>query len=171
VLTLDDVHGYYGESHVIQGVSLGVERGETVALVGRNGAGKTTLLKVLADALAPDLGEVVLGTHVSVGYYAQEHEGIVPGRSLLEHMREASPAGDGALRNLLGMFGLSGQKVFQDQSSTRKTPCHSLPFGSNRIRVAAKQSGAPHVHAQKAQNHVPTAQSESVLAGFCYNHS
>ena len=51
---------------------------------------------------------------MSVGYYAQEHEGIVAGRSLLEHMREASPAGDGALRNLLGMFGLSGDKVFQD---------------------------------------------------------
>ena len=60
----------------------------------------------------PRRGE--LGTHVSVGYYAQEHEGIVPGRTLLEHMREASPAGDGALRNLLGMFGLSGEKVFQD---------------------------------------------------------
>ncbi len=82
--------------------------------MGLNGAGKTTLLRVLADVLAADLGEVALGTHVSVGYYAQEHEGIVPGRSLLEHMREASPAGDGALRNLLGMFGLSGDKVFQD---------------------------------------------------------
>ena len=48
--------------------------------------------------LEPDLGEVELGTHVSVGYYAQEHEGIVAGRTLLEHMREASPLGDGALR-------------------------------------------------------------------------
>jgi ATPase subunit of ABC transporter with duplicated ATPase domains len=82
--------------------------------MGLNGAGKTTLLKVLADVLPPDLGEVELGSHVSVGYYAQEHEGIVEGRSLLEHMREASGEGDGALRNLLGMFGLSGEKVFQD---------------------------------------------------------
>jgi ATPase subunit of ABC transporter with duplicated ATPase domains len=54
---------------------------------------------------------------VSVGYYAQEHEGIVAGRSLLDHMREASPAGDGSHRNLLGMFGLVGDKVFQDAAT------------------------------------------------------
>jgi len=52
MLALEDVHSYYGDSHVIQGVSLAVERGETVALVGRNGAGKTTLLKT-AMAIVP----------------------------------------------------------------------------------------------------------------------
>ena len=51
---------------------------------------------------------------MSAGYYAQEHEGIVAGRSLLEHMREASDASLGELRGLLGMFGLTGDKVFQD---------------------------------------------------------
>jgi ATPase subunit of ABC transporter with duplicated ATPase domains len=99
------------------GLDFMLRRGERWCVMGRNGAGKTTLLKVLADALPPDLGEVVLGSGVSVGYYAQEHEGIVEGRTLLEHMREASPAGDGALRNLLGMFGLSGDKVFQDANT------------------------------------------------------
>ena len=47
MLRLEEVHSYYGDSHVVQGVSLAVERGETVALVGRNGAGKTTLLKTI----------------------------------------------------------------------------------------------------------------------------
>ena len=54
---------------------------------------------------------------MSVGYYAQEHEGIDEGRTLLDHMRDASTVGDGALRNLLGMFGLSGDKVFQDAAT------------------------------------------------------
>jgi hypothetical protein len=53
--------------------------------------------------------------------------------------------------------------VFQDQSSTRKTPRHSLPFSSNKIRIAAKQSGNHHAHARKAQNHAPTPQSESAF--------
>src|SRR5919108_521597 len=45
VLELADIHTYYGESHVLQGVSLGVGRGEVVAILGRNGAGKTTLIR------------------------------------------------------------------------------------------------------------------------------
>jgi branched-chain amino acid transport system ATP-binding protein len=45
VLELADVHTYYGESHVLQGVSLGVESGQVVAILGRNGAGKTTLVR------------------------------------------------------------------------------------------------------------------------------
>jgi ATPase subunit of ABC transporter with duplicated ATPase domains len=114
VLTATELYKSFGALDVFGDVSFDVGRGERLLVMGLNGAGKTTLLKVLADELSPDLGEVELGTHVSVGYYAQEHEGIVPGRTLLEHMREASPVGDGALRNLLGMFGLSGQKVFQD---------------------------------------------------------
>ena len=58
MLALEDVHGYYGPSHVIQGVSLGVERGETVALVGRNGAGKTTLLKMIMGIVPARRGRV-----------------------------------------------------------------------------------------------------------------
>jgi ATPase subunit of ABC transporter with duplicated ATPase domains len=114
VLTATELYKSFGALDVFADVNFDVGRGERLLVMGLNGAGKTTLLKVLADVLAPDLGEVELGPHVSVGYYAQEHEGIVEGRSLLEHMREASGEGDGALRNLLGMFGLSGEKVFQD---------------------------------------------------------
>jgi ATPase subunit of ABC transporter with duplicated ATPase domains len=114
VLTATELYKSYGALDVFGDVSFDVGRGERLLVMGLNGAGKTTLLKVLADVLSPDLGEVELGANVSLGYYAQEHEGIVQGRTLLEHMREASPVGDGPLRNLLGMFGLSGQKVFQD---------------------------------------------------------
>ena len=45
MLELHDVHTYYGESHVLQGVSLGVPAGQVVAILGRNGAGKTTLVR------------------------------------------------------------------------------------------------------------------------------
>ena len=42
MLEVTDLHSYYGDAHVLQGVSLNVERGEIVALLGRNGMGKTT---------------------------------------------------------------------------------------------------------------------------------
>lgn len=45
MLVLDSIHTYYGRSHILQGVSLEVARGETVTLLGRNGAGKTTTLR------------------------------------------------------------------------------------------------------------------------------
>jgi ATPase subunit of ABC transporter with duplicated ATPase domains len=72
---------------------------------------------VLAGRLEADLGDIELGTNVSVGYYAQEHEGIHAGRTLIEHVRDASDAPDGDLRALLGMFGLSGEKAFQDAAT------------------------------------------------------
>ena len=62
---------------VFSDVSFDVGRGERLLVMGLNGAGKTTLLRVLADGLSADIGEVELGLHVSPGYYAQEHEGIV----------------------------------------------------------------------------------------------
>ena len=49
-----------------------------------------------------------------MGYYAQEHEGIKAGRTVMEHVREQSGLADQYLRGLLGMFGLRGDLVFQD---------------------------------------------------------
>ncbi len=45
VLKVSDIHTYYGDAHILYGVSLEVERGEIVCLLGRNGAGKSTTMK------------------------------------------------------------------------------------------------------------------------------
>jgi len=57
-----DIHAYYGESYIVQGVSFDVEEGEIVALLGRNGAGKTSTLRALARVDDPHLtkGEIYL---------------------------------------------------------------------------------------------------------------
>jgi branched-chain amino acid transport system ATP-binding protein len=59
-LTVDDVHTYYGDSHVLQGVSLAVVPGEVVALLGRNGMGKTTLIRSVIGFTPPRRGRVRL---------------------------------------------------------------------------------------------------------------
>ena len=58
MLELTDIHTYYGESHVLQGVSLAVRAGEVVAILGRNGAGKTTLIRSVIGFTPPRRGAV-----------------------------------------------------------------------------------------------------------------
>jgi ATPase subunit of ABC transporter with duplicated ATPase domains len=83
-------------------------------VLGLNGAGKTSLLRIIAGEALADRGTIDFGLGVSLGYYAQEHEGIHAGRTLLDHMRDHALTTDVELRSLLGMFGLSGEKAFQD---------------------------------------------------------
>jgi ATPase subunit of ABC transporter with duplicated ATPase domains len=104
----------YGGPPVFHDVSFDVGRSERLFVMGLNGAGKTTLLRILAGVNEADSGSVVVGTGVSIGYYAQEHEGITAGQSVLSHMKSQSRAPDQQLRALLGMFGLTGEIAFQD---------------------------------------------------------
>ncbi|MGQ0831281.1 MAG: ABC-F family ATP-binding cassette domain-containing protein [Microthrixaceae bacterium] len=105
----------YGDLEVFRVVDLAVERGERLLIMGLNGAGKTSLLRVLAGERAADGGSFQLGHNVVAGYYAQEHEGIHAGRTILEHLREQVPhAPDPMLRSIVGAMGLTGDKVHQD---------------------------------------------------------
>lgn len=70
MLALTDVHAGYGASQVLHGVSLRVERGETVCLLGRNGAGKTTTLRTVMGLLPLRAGEVRVGGRDVTGWPA-----------------------------------------------------------------------------------------------------
>ena len=114
LLVVEGLTKGYGGPPVFEAISFDVERGERLLVMGLNGAGKTSLLRILADETRPDAGSHRLGHGAQLGYYAQEHEGIRDGLSVLAHMHQASRADDQALRTLLGMFGLHGEMAFQD---------------------------------------------------------
>jgi branched-chain amino acid transport system ATP-binding protein len=63
MLALDDVNTYYGNIHALQGISLRVEAGEIVTLIGANGAGKTTTLRTVSGLLHPRRGKVTFEGH------------------------------------------------------------------------------------------------------------
>ena len=63
----------YGEKPLFQNLSLSIEVGERVAVIGPNGIGKSTLLRTLVGELIPDSGTVKLSENASIGYYAQDH--------------------------------------------------------------------------------------------------
>ena len=60
LLELHDVHAYYGNIHALKGVSLSVDEGEIVTLIGSNGAGKSTTLRTIVGLMTPRAGEVRL---------------------------------------------------------------------------------------------------------------
>jgi branched-chain amino acid transport system ATP-binding protein len=61
LVTVEDVHTYYGKSHILHGVSLTVGHGEVVGLLGRNGVGKSTTLKTIMGLVHPERGKIMLG--------------------------------------------------------------------------------------------------------------
>ncbi len=60
ILELNDVHSYYGNIHALKGISLTVEKGEIVTLIGSNGAGKTTTLRTIQGLIRPRVGSITL---------------------------------------------------------------------------------------------------------------
>jgi branched-chain amino acid transport system ATP-binding protein len=61
LLSVADIHTYYGDSYVLQGVSLSLHKGQIAAILGRNGMGKTTLIRSVAGLTPPRSGEIVYG--------------------------------------------------------------------------------------------------------------
>jgi branched-chain amino acid transport system ATP-binding protein len=98
MLDVDNVHGYYGKSHILQGVTLKIAEGETVTLLGRNGAGKSTTLKTIAGVVTPRHGSVTFkGTQLAKlpphkiaargVCFVPEHRGIFKLLSVEENLR------------------------------------------------------------------------------------
>ncbi len=67
VLGVEDIHTYYGDSYVLQGLSLGVAAGTIVALLGRNGMGKTTLIRSVAGLTPPRRGRITFRGRGAIG--------------------------------------------------------------------------------------------------------
>jgi ABC-type branched-subunit amino acid transport system ATPase component len=70
ILSLDHVHAYYGKAHILQGVSLEVERSSVVGIFGRNGAGKTTLLRTIMNLVPRAQGTIRFGDRDLTGLTA-----------------------------------------------------------------------------------------------------
>ena len=108
-LTAGELSKSYGSLEVFTDVDLAIDRGNRVVVLGLNGAGKTTLLRILAGVDEPDTGRVVPGHGLKIGYYAQEHETLDVGRTVLENMHTAAPQlTDTEARSVLGSFLFSG---------------------------------------------------------------
>ena len=103
----------FGSKQIVADFDLMVQRGDRIALVGPNGVGKTTLVKMLLGQIAPDAGEVKLGTNLDIAVFDQAREALVPDLSLWENL-----ANDPEI-------GVSGKS---DQIMVRGNPRHVVGY-------------------------------------------
>ncbi len=90
MLEVRDIHTYYGDSYVLQGVSLAMERGMCLGILGRNGAGKTTLIRSIVGFTPPRRGQVVFKDR-DVTRWASNHI-IAAGLGLVPQGRRVFPS-------------------------------------------------------------------------------
>src|SRR6266536_3409175 len=114
ILQIDGLTKTFGDRTIWSELAFALRRDERLLVLGLNGAGKTTLLRILAGLDVYDAGDVVFGTGVSVGYYAQEHEGITAGTKVIDHLRHGTLTTETEQRGALGAFGLTDDVAFQD---------------------------------------------------------
>ncbi len=151
----------YGSLEVFTDVSVAVDRGARIVVLGLNGAGKTTLLRLLAGLEQPDTGEVTPGHGLRLGYYAQEHETLDGQRTVLENMRTAAPdLLDPEHRRILGSFLFSGDAVDKPAS---------VLSGGEKTRLALALlvvSGANVLLLDEPTNNLDPASRDEILAAL-----
>jgi ATP-binding cassette subfamily F protein 3 len=110
---LEKVSHGYGDLAVLEDVSLAVERGERIALVGANGAGKSTMMRLLAGVEVPRTGVREEGHNMVMAYFAQDQARTLDQKlSVLEQITRAAPFDMvPQVRNLLGAFLFHGDDV------------------------------------------------------------
>lgn len=113
-LRAEEICKWYGSLEVFTGVDLAIDRGSRVVILGLNGAGKTTLLRLLMKLEDPDIGDVIYGHGLKIGYFAQEHDMLDPHQTVLENMMSAAPQlNETSARNVLGSFLFSGDDSYK----------------------------------------------------------
>jgi ATP-binding cassette subfamily F protein 3 len=115
VLELKHTRKAYGDLVVFDNLTLHIERGDRIALVGPNGVGKSTLMRMLSGEETPDTGERVLGHNVVMQYFAQdEATRLDPKPTVYETLAGGSPLQMvPMIRNILGGFLFSGDDVYK----------------------------------------------------------
>jgi branched-chain amino acid transport system ATP-binding protein len=125
MLDVEDLHAYYGKSHILQGVSFRVGQGEIISLLGRNGAGRSTTVRTIMGLVPPVgsirfQGERIDGlkaheiAHRGLGYVPEDRE-IFPGLSVRENlllgMKSARQNGRWTLDDMFALFPLLRERA------------------------------------------------------------
>ncbi|WP_206454842.1 ABC transporter ATP-binding protein [Aurantimonas marina] len=143
LLEVENLHGWYGESHVLHGVSLDLHQGETITLLGRNGAGKTTTLRAIMNLLPKREGTIRIAgkdmmkvsvhktAYAGIGYVPEER-GIFATLSVSENLMLPPRVADG------GMSVEEIYEIFPNLAERRNSPGTKLSGGEQQMLAIAR---------------------------------
>lgn len=151
LLSVRDIHTYYGDSHVLQGVSLEIYRGEVIALLGRHGAGKTTTLLSIMGIQPPSKGNIFFNNSDIVGLppweiarrgigFVPENRRLFPELTVAENLEVGSKASSGGY-NLETVYA-----DFPELLDLRQRQARQLSGGQQQmLTIARTLMGNPHL--------------------------
>lgn len=144
ILTLESIHTFIGQFHILEGVSITVPRDQITVLLGRNGAGKTTTLKSILGLTPPRLGKVIFDgievqgkraydiANYGIGY-VPEHRAVFRNLSVMENLKIAEKKRGDLDRKADFIFGL-----FPDLKRLYKLPGNHLSGGQQQMLAVAR---------------------------------
>ncbi len=144
ILTLDSIHTFIGQFHILEGVSISVPRDSITVLLGRNGAGKTTTLKSIIGLTPPRHGKVIFDgeevqgkraydiANMGIGY-VPEHRAVFRNLSVMENLKIAEKKRGDFDRKSDFIFGL-----FPDLKRLYKLPGNHLSGGQQQMLAVAR---------------------------------
>src|SRR5574337_1281859 len=143
LLRLTAVHAWYGESHILHGIDLTVNKGEVVTLLGRNGSGRTTTLKAVMGLVGRRTGSILINGTEAVGLaphriahlglgYCPEERGIFASRSCEENLLLPPPVASG------GMSVDEIYAMFPNLKERRASPGGRLSGGEQQMLSVAR---------------------------------
>jgi branched-chain amino acid transport system ATP-binding protein len=144
ILTLESIHTFIGQFHILEGVSIAVPRDQITVLLGRNGAGKTTTLKSILGLTPPRLGKVIFDgievqgkraydiANYGIGY-VPEHRAVFRNLSVMENLKIAEKKRGDLDRKADFIFGL-----FPDLKRLYKLPGNHLSGGQQQMLAVAR---------------------------------
>ena len=143
LLRLTDVHAWYGESHILHGIDLTVNRGEVVTLLGRNGSGRTTTLKAIMGLVGRRTGSIMINGTQAVGLsshriahlglgYCPEERGIFTSLSCEENLLLPPPVASGGM----GLDEIYA--MFPNLKERRASPGGRLSGGEQQMLAVAR---------------------------------
>ncbi len=140
VIDVDKIRFAFGDRLIVEGLTTTVQRGDRIGLIGANGSGKTTLLKLLLGELAPQAGEVRLGTNLEIAYFDQHRAHLRNDLSALDNVSEGAEfiQINGARKHALGYL-----QDFLFSPERARAPITALSGGERNRLLLAKLFAKP----------------------------
>jgi len=140
MLKIRNLEAGYGKLRVLKRISMHIDPGEIVTIIGANGAGKTTLLRILLGELEPETGQVRLGTNLQPVYFDQQRAQLDAGKTVIDNLGDGSDFVEinGQRRHIIGYL-----RDFLFSPDRARSPVSILSGGERNRLLLAKLFARP----------------------------